>query len=163
MLVVSVPKQELNDAGKIANSVNLRDIKLRKARVDETGIESFFDLEDKTNANLNINYRSSQKELIEGQVLTALVGVDVTITKGESKVFFSLEYVVSYALPAGKIPENLTPVMFEAFAKHNGLLNCWPYVRTQMSNLGNEVGLPITLPLLKIQPKVEEQQPQKSV
>lgn len=156
MIVVSVPKHELQGAGRIASSLTLLDIRLRSVNVTEEGIDAFFDDKDTTVPNVNVEYRSGMKEFVEGKVLTTFVGANVTLSKGNAKVVYTVEYLATYGLPASAVPADIKPEMFEYFANHNGLLNCWPYVRGLISSLSSDVGLPITLPLLRIQAKPEE-------
>lgn len=155
MIIVSIPKNELQDASRIANSVNLADIKLRNTNVFEENIEVFFDAKDTTPPSVIIDYKSGLKEFIEGKILTALVSATATIVKSNAKVVYSAQYLVTYNLPTVAVPETIKMEMFDSFAKHNGLLNCWPYIRSLVSSLSSDVGLPVTLPLLKIQAQSE--------
>ncbi|ASD64246.1 hypothetical protein [Bdellovibrio bacteriovorus] len=92
---------------------------------------------------------------MEGKTLIALVGATVTIDKGPAKIVYSVQYDVIYKLPISNIPKEVTQEMFDAFSKHNGLLNGWPYIRALITNLSSEVGFPVVLPLLKIQAKTD--------
>ncbi len=157
MIVISIPKNELQDASRIANSLNLANIMLRSVNVFEENIDILFDKKNTSPTDVIVDYKSGMKEFIEGKVLTALVGVTVTLAKENAKVVYNIQYLVSYNLPTVPVPKELKAEMFDSFAKHNGLLNCWPYIRSLVNTLSSDVGLPITLPLLRIQAKVDEQ------
>ncbi|HEY8270855.1 MAG TPA: hypothetical protein VIG33_08180 [Pseudobdellovibrionaceae bacterium] len=156
MMIVSVPPKELSDAGVIAKSVNLGSIRLRSAHVDDANYELFLDPNDTSEITLNIDYKSEMKELIEGKSLTSFVKVEAKLLKKEAFIRYMVQYQVDYTLPSVPFPENLSREMFNAFARHNGLLNSWPYIRSQISNLSNDAGFPVMLPLLKITAQKDE-------
>lgn len=153
MLIVNVTPEELSGAGKIATAANLHDIRLRSVSVIESNIDLFFDENDKSAIEMSIDYIAQKKEHIKSKSLSSVVGVKVKLTKKDATISYNVEYQVNYALPNIPVPEGISEDMFDSFAKNNGLLNCWPYIRSQIGNLSNDVGVPVILPLLKIQSK----------
>lgn len=160
-MIVSVPSKELKDAGAIAKSVNLSAIKLRQAQVDDSGYDVFVDPADTSEVTLNVNYKAQLKDIVEAKVLSSLVEVEAKLVKKESCIRYFVQYQVDYALPTAPFPEELSKDMFDSFARHNGLLNCWPYIRSQISNLSNDTGFPVMLPLLKIIAQKENELPKE--
>ncbi len=73
---------------------------------------------------------------------------DKTLPKGEAKVCFVATYRI---IPKGPIPEEVLSGGFPAFAKFNGVFNCWPYMRTTVHRLTCDMGVPFMLPLLKVE------------
>lgn len=153
MLTVSVSQEELQAAGRVSRSVVLDGIRLLSLNTHGLVTDSLLQSNEKCNVNLNLNYRSEKKELVDSNFLSAMVHLEVSISeKKESSPEFKiiLEYLLKYRLPGVPIPADLPESAFAAFAKHNGLLNCWPYMRMQVFHLSSELGVPITLPLLRI-------------
>jgi len=62
-------------------------------------------------------------------------------------------YGADYATPKAPVPEEIGEAGLDAFARLNGLFNCWPYIRQEVDRLGSAMGLPFLLPLLRIEPK----------
>jgi hypothetical protein len=160
MIIVTAPAEELKASSKISRVVNLETIRLSGLRVDAEATDAFFDESDATQGNVQIKHAANMKELVSGKHLVANVSAEIIVRKASSHITYNLEYLVTYSLPKDPIPSNISEPAFQAFAKFNGLLNCWPYIRSLASSLAQEVGLVITLPLLKVVPAEE---PKKSV
>lgn len=153
MLIVNASPEELKVAGRIATAIDLESIRLVSLRIDETNSEAFLETEQKRDLEAGIHYSAEKKELVSGKYLSAIVGTITTISDKATHtviVKISIQYLVKYRLPGGPIPPEMQESDFAIFARYNGLLNCWPYIRSQVNHLSAEMALPIILPLLKI-------------
>jgi len=152
MLNIQIPAEEFKALAAIGPSATLHGISLRSVKVEEKNIDLFFNLKESTPVNLNIEHRTRMKDLVEGQSVSGLILVEVKLTKKDSNILFLAEYLINYALPPVPFPKELNREMFESFVRHNGLYNCWPFIRTLLNSLSSEVGVPFMLPLMKLVP-----------
>jgi hypothetical protein len=68
-------------------------------------------------------------------------------------VFVEVIYAAEYQLPEGDAPSDVEEKGFRAFARTNGTLNCWPYIRQEVDRISSNLGVRLTLPLLMIAPE----------
>ncbi len=66
----------------------------------------------------------------------------------------SVEVVMGalYSLPDAPIPDEIDEEAFLAFARVNGLYNCWPYLRVEVNRIAGSMNLALVLPTLRILP-----------
>jgi hypothetical protein len=77
---------------------------------------------------------------------------EAAVEKGPSAIV-DVMYGVLYRLPSAPIPELMNEEVFAAFARVNGLYNCWPYLRQEVQHLTAAMGTPFVLPTLRITSK----------
>lgn len=79
----------------------------------------------------------------------------------EPDAVIEVTYGADYATPRAPVPEEIGEAGLSAFARLNGLFNCWPYIRQEIDRLGAAMGLPFLLPLLRVEPRAAEENEQK--
>lgn len=148
-------KDEWSLASMVASNVEIKDVILTGAsvEVDKTLMETGTPKCEVELQPLYDGYR-----LLEERILVADVGLIVKYLipsqegeEQEARNLASLEVKMSvgYALPPPPIPDDIR-LGFDSFAKHNGLFNCWPFLRQHVSYLSNSIRLPFIVPVLKI-------------
>jgi len=170
MLEIKAPDSEFAAARGVAEHTTLVDVFLVGVDVDSNlhervGVPTDFALQKQLGV-LEPHYR-----VVDEQTLLVETGVDVDVeltaqestdsgeNAGEQQVLrasIRVVYALEYSLPEPPIPEFIEKEGFPAFAKLNGPYNAWPYIRQQVHHITSSMGVPMMLPLLRVQQETGE-------
>lgn len=172
MIVINATEEELRAASGVAPSITLQSISLCNLSIENKLCRTI--VSESTQFEADIRHSSEEYEILEDKILVSLVNCVVEFRKVKKQdkvhsneiskdsddsnldqippdVSIDITYAARYLLPTPPIPDKVRNSALPAFAKHNGLLNCWPYIRREVQQTSGEIGLPLLLPLLRIQ------------
>lgn len=143
-------------AAKVAANVSLQSLHLLSAKVENTLPYKG----GRAEAAVRYSHESRGYELIQPRILLTKAAASVIVKlKGEdgsesNDWTASIEVVMGalYSLPDAPIPEEIDEAAFLAFARVNGLYNCWPYLRVEVNRIAGSMNLALVLPTLRILP-----------
>jgi hypothetical protein len=168
MIELSVTQEEMKRAAQLAANVRLVNVFL-------TGIQLINNLprlvgEGSINLKGNVSHRYVGHRILADKAIFVEVGARVELRiASENKdpdvdknpaAIADVTYGVLYHLPSPPIPESITEEVFAAFARVNGLYNCWPYLRQEIQHLTGAMGTPFVLPTLRVTSKPASKEPE---
>jgi len=143
MIELNITQEEMKRAAQLAANVRLENVFL-------TGIQLINNLprlagEGPVNLKLNVSHRYVGHRILADKAIFVELGARVewriapedkeaAVEKGPSAIV-DVMYGVLYQLPSTPIPESMNEEVFAAFARVNGLYNCWPYLRQEIQHL----------------------------
>ena len=103
---------------------------------------------------LEVNFRVTGVQKESGPTMRAA-------TAREPLLVIECTWVLDYQLASGYRP---TPEAVKAFKEGNAVFNCWPYFREYVQSTVSRMDLPpLTLPLLRLMPKLPKEKARKGV
>jgi hypothetical protein len=171
MIEINVSPEEMKRAAQLATNVRLENVLL-------TGVQTINNLprlavESSVNLRVDVSHRYVGHKILANKAIFVEVGARVefriaqkdkasAVDKDPSAIV-DVVYGVLYQLPSGPIPESINEEVFAAFARVNGLYNCWPYLRQEIQHLTGAMGTPFILPTLRIGTKPVKKEPEISI
>jgi hypothetical protein len=168
MIELSVTQEEMKRAAQLAANVRLENVFL-------TGIQVINSMprlvgEGSINLKANVSHRCLGHKILADKAIFVEVGArvelriasenkDSDVDKGPAAIA-DVTYGVLYRLPPPPIPGSITEDVFAAFARVNGLYNCWPYLRQEIQHLTGAMGTPFVLPTLRVTSKPASKEPE---
>jgi len=161
MIELNVTQEEMKRAAQLAANVRLENVFL-------TGIQLINNLprlagEGPVNLKLDVSHRYVGHKILADKAIFVELGarVELRIASEDKEAavgkdpsaIVDVMYGVLYQLPSAPIPESMNEEVFVAFARVNGLYNCWPYLRQEVQHLTAAMGTPFVLPTLRITSK----------
>lgn len=162
MIVLRPSKREMQLASLVSKALSLEDIFLSSVHLDSNF--NAVAMPPDVPFRMDVQLHDADFEIFSEHQLAVKVGLTVAfemdasdvevngdftpLPKGEANVSFVANYRI---MPKGPIPEEILNKGFSAFAKFNGVFNCWPYMRTTVHRLTCDMGMPFMLPLLKVE------------
>ena len=168
MIELSVTQEEMKRAAQLAANVQLENVFL-------TGIQLVNNLprlvgEGSISLKANISHRYLGHKILANKAIFVEVGARVELriasedkdpaVDKDSAAIADVTYGVLYRLPLPPIPESISEEVFAAFARVNGLYNCWPYLRQEIHHLTGAMGTPFVLPTLRVTSKPASKEPE---
>jgi len=156
MIEIHTSQEEMQAAAKVAANVSLQSLHLLSAKVEN----SLPYKGGRAEAAVRYSHESRGYDLIAPRILLTKAAASVIVKlKGEdgsesNDWTASIEVVMGalYSLPDAPIPDEIDEEAFLAFARVNGLYNCWPYLRVEVNRIAGSMNLGLVLPTLRILP-----------
>ncbi len=146
--------QDLKAALAVTSAVSLADMRLVQAEVVNTMPD--WSPSHATQLRVDVDPTESSFAVIGERRLAVRVGLCVKIVPAEGPAnrpqgaVVKVVYVAEYLLPKPPIPPQVEKEGFAAFARTNAVFNCWPYLREEIQHLTTAMGMPVIIPLLKV-------------
>jgi hypothetical protein len=171
MIEINVSPEEMKRAAQLAANVRLENVLL-------TGVQAINNLprlavESSVNLRVDVSHRYVGHKVLVNKAIFVEVGARVEFriaqkdntaaVDKDASAIVDVVYGVLYQLPSGPIPESINEEVFTAFARVNGLYNCWPYLRQEIQHLTGAMGTPFILPTLRIGTKPVKKEPETSI
>lgn len=165
MIIVRASQEEMKSAAKIAKVVQLLNVSLSSVRARNGLIDALALSTPRQLPGLDarFGYRVAGHRFATDSTLLVEVAMNLqllrqsttTPEKGVSsdvpRTDVEVHYVAHYSIDKGILSNDLPAVDLDAFARLNGLYNCWPYLRQEIDRLTSAMGIPFVLPVLRIQ------------
>lgn len=170
MIEINVSPEEMKRAAQLASNVRLENVLL-------TGVQAINNLpriagEGSVKLRVDFSHRYIGHKVLANKTIFVEVGarVEFRIAKEantaavdrDPSAMVDVMYGAFYHLPSGPIPESINEEVFAAFARVNGLYNCWPYLRQEVQHLTGAMNTPFVLPTLRISTKPATKGPEAS-
>jgi hypothetical protein len=151
-------------AARVAGNVRLSDVFLTGAQLANDLVRE--QPEGPVELKATVSHRYVNHKIVAQKVLLVEIGakVEFRIRRSEEdgqktsppRISIDVVYAATYDLPNPPIPETITDEAFTAFARVNGLFNCWPYLRQEIHRLSAAMNIPLVLPTLRIVSDIKE-------
>jgi hypothetical protein len=159
MILFKANREDMAAAARVAANVRLNSVFL-------TGIHAMNRLgQGVSHSSLKLNAKISHKsfghKVLDEKTLIVQIECRLELRReatgdhpevdSKPDVDIDVVYSASYSLPEPPIPANFDKNAFDAFAKINGLYNCWPYLRQEIQTIAASMEFPFVLPTLRIE------------
>ena len=164
MIRVEATPDEMKAASQISKAASLQVVYLLSSRSRREVVLRKGDGPSKLDMRLDYEVRKHEiveastlrielHSLVELLVLGSEEELEETDAEGKRPADVSIEtvFAAEYRLPEGEMPESVREEGIPAFARLNGLINCWPYIRQEADHIAAQMRIPLLLPLLRVE------------
>lgn len=145
MIEINPTIADMKAAGLVANSVEL--VEIRLAKLATSGEAPARSPDEMVDANINFETKEwSTAETGRLMVLTSMRAIlsrhEQATKRNKAGLTIEIDFISEYRTPKGPVPAEIAKKCLPAFARLNGLFNCWPYFRQELQHLTSAMGMP---------------------